>query len=82
MSEEISKINDKLEDKIHQLCQDKGFLREQISELKKKKNRAIAASCEKTEQYSRRLCLRIEGVPSVGRDEPIHIRKNSSSCVA
>ena len=59
LKEEISKINDKLEGKIHQLCQDKSFLQEQISELKKQ-NRAIAASCEETEQYSRRLCLRID----------------------
>ena len=54
LKEEISKINDKLEGKIHQLCQDKSFLQEQISELKKQ-NRAIAASYEETEQYSRRL---------------------------
>ena len=64
MKEEISKIIDKLEVKIHQLCQDKSFLQEQISELKKQ-NRTIAASCEETEQYSRRLCLGIDGVPSV-----------------
>ena len=51
LKEEMSKINDKLEGKIHQLCQDKSFLQEQISELKKQ-NRAIAASCEETEQYS------------------------------
>ena len=67
MKEEISKIIDKLEVKIHQLCQDKSFLQEQISELKKQ-NRTIAASCEETEQYSRRLCLRIDGVPSVDRE--------------
>ena len=35
LKEEISKINDKREGKIHQLCQDKSFLQEQISELKK-----------------------------------------------
>ena len=35
LKEEMSKINDKLEGKIHQLCQDKSFLQEQISELKK-----------------------------------------------
>ena len=64
MKEEISKINDKLEGKVHQLCQDKSFPQEQISESKKQ-NRAIAASCEETAQYSRRLCLRINGVPSV-----------------
>ena len=56
LKEEMGEINDKLEGKIHQLCQDKSFLPEQISELKKQ-NRAIAASCEETEQYSRRLCL-------------------------
>ena len=67
LKEEISKINDKREGKIHQLCQDKSFLQEQISELKKQ-NRAIAASCEETEQYSRRLCLRIDGVPSVDKE--------------
>ena len=50
LKEEISKINDKLEGKIHQLCQDKSFLQEQISELKKKQNMVIAASCEETEQ--------------------------------
>ena len=65
MKEEISKINDKLEGKIHQLCQDKSFLQEQISELKKQ-NSAIAASCEETEQYSQRL--RIDEVPSVDRE--------------
>ena len=65
MKEEISKINDKLEDKIHQLCQDKSFLQEQISELKKQ-NSAIAASREETEQYSQRL--RIAEVPSVDRE--------------
>ena len=32
LKEEISKINDKLEGKIHQLYQDKSFLQEQISE--------------------------------------------------
>ena len=64
---EISKINDKLEVKIHQLFQDKSFLQEQISELKKQ-NRVMAASCEETEQYSRRLCLRIDEVPSVSRE--------------
>ena len=62
LKEEISKINDKLEGKIHQLCQDKSLLQEQISELKKQ-NRVIAASCEETEQYSRRPCLRIKGAP-------------------
>ena len=67
LKEEISKINGKLEGKIHQLCQDKSFLQEQISELKKQ-NRVIATSCEETEQYSRRLCLRIDGVPSVNRE--------------
>ena len=46
LKEEMSKINDKLEGKIHQFCQDKSFLQEQINELKKQ-NRAIAASCEK-----------------------------------
>ena len=66
LKEEISKINDKLEGKIHQICQDKSFLQEQIRELKKE-NRAIAASYEETEQYSRRLCLRIDGVPTVDR---------------
>ena len=35
LKEKISKINDKLEGKMHQLCQDKCFLQEQISELKK-----------------------------------------------
>ena len=35
LKEEISKINGKLEGKIHQLCQDKSFRQEQISELKK-----------------------------------------------
>ena len=40
LKEEISKI--KLEGKLHQLCQ------------YKKQNRAIAAPCEETEQYSRR----------------------------
>ena len=60
LKEEISKINGKLEGKIYQHCQDKSYLQEQISELKKQ-NRAIAASCEETEHYSRRLCLRIDG---------------------
>ena len=54
LKEEISKINDKLEGKIHQLCQDKSFLQEQISELKKQ-NRAIAASCEETGVWSKTL---------------------------
>ena len=67
LKEELSKINDKLEVKIHQLCQEKSFLQEQINELKKQ-NRAIAVSCEETEQYSRRLCLRTDGVPSVDRE--------------
>ena len=40
LKEEISKINDKLEGKVHQLCNDKSFLQEQISELKKQ-NRAV-----------------------------------------
>ena len=35
LKEEISKTNDKLEGKIHQLCQDKSLLQEQISESKK-----------------------------------------------
>ena len=69
LKEEMSKINDKLAGKIHQLCQDKIFLQEQISKLKKQ-NRAIAASCEETEQYSRRLCLRIDGVPPVAKETP------------
>ena len=38
--------------KIDQSCQDKSLLQEQIGELKKKQNRAIAVSCEETEQYS------------------------------
>ena len=67
MKEEISKINDKLEGKIHQLCQDKSFLQEQISKLKKQ-TRATVASCEETEQYSQRPCLRIDGVPSVDKE--------------
>ena len=67
LKEEISKINDKLEGKICQLCQDKSFLQEQISELKKQ-NSAIAVSCEETKQYSRRLCLRVDGVPLVDRE--------------
>ena len=67
LKEEISKINDKLEGKICQLCQDKSFLQEQISELKKQ-NSDIAVSCEETEQYSRRLCLRVDRVPSVDRE--------------
>ena len=67
MKEKVSKINDKLESKIHQLCQDKSFLQEQISELKKQ-NRAIAVFCKETEHYSRRLCLTIDGVPSVDRE--------------
>ena len=33
-----------------------------MSELKKKQNRAITASCEETEQYSRILCLRVQSV--------------------
>ena len=36
LKEEISKINDKLEGNIHQICQDKSFLQEQIRELKKR----------------------------------------------
>ena len=67
LKEEISKINDKLEGKIHQLCQDKGLLQEQIRELKKQ-NRAITVSCEETEQYRRILCLRIDGVPFAGTE--------------
>ena len=35
LKEEISKINDKLEGKIDELCQDISFLQEKISELKK-----------------------------------------------
>ena len=62
--EETSKTNDKLEVKIHQLSQNKSFLQEQIRELKKQ-NRAIAASCEEIEQYSRRPCLRIDGLSSL-----------------
>ena len=30
--------------------------------------RIIVASCEATEQYSQRLCLRIDGVPSVDKE--------------
>ena len=67
LKEELSKINGKLEVKIHQLCQEKSFLQEQINELKKQ-NTAIAVSCEETEQHSRRLCLRTDGVPSVDRE--------------
>ena len=71
MKDEIIKINDKLEGKIHQLRhqlrQEKSVLQEQISKLKKE-NRAIAASCEETEQYSRWLCLRIGRIPSVDRE--------------
>ena len=37
LKEKNSKINDKLEGTMHQLCQDKCFLQEQISELKKTK---------------------------------------------
>ena len=65
LKEEINKINEKLEGQIHQLCQDKSLLKEEISKLKKKQNRAIADSCEEIEQYSRRLYLRIDLVPSV-----------------
>ena len=54
LKEEISKINDKLEGKIHQLCQDKSFLQEQISELKKQ-NRVIAASCEQAVVQSKTM---------------------------
>ena len=56
LKEEISKINDKLEGKIHQgkICQDKSFLLEQTSELKKR-DRAIAASCEETAIQSKTL---------------------------
>ena len=61
LKEKISKINDKLEGKIHHFYQGKSFLQEQISKLKKQ-NGAIATSCEKTEQYSRRLCLRKKSV--------------------
>ena len=39
LKEEFSKINDKLEGKIHKLCQDKFFPQERISKLKKR-NRA------------------------------------------
>ena len=65
LKEEINKINEKLEGQIHQLCQDKSLLKEEISKLKKKQNRAIADSCEEIEQYSRRLYMRIDLVPSV-----------------
>ena len=74
LKEEIFKINGEIEIKIQQLFQDKSFLQEQISELKKQ-NRAIAASCEETEQYSRRLCLRIDGVPSVDRETSSDMRE-------
>ena len=62
MKKEIDKINDKLEDKIHRPSYDKGHPQQQVSELKKQ-SRAIAAPCEEIEQYRRRLCLRIAGVP-------------------
>ena len=51
LNKEISKIIDKLEDKINQFCQDENLLQEQISELKIQ-NIAIAASCEEVEQRS------------------------------
>ena len=56
LKEEISKINDKQEGKIHEgkICQGKSFLLEQISELKKR-DRAIAASCEETPIQSKTL---------------------------
>ena len=56
LKEETSKINDKQEGKIHEgkICQDKSFLLEQISELKKR-DRAIAASCEETAIQSKTL---------------------------
>ena len=39
LNKEISKIIEKLEVQIHQFCQNKSFLQEQIRELKKKQNR-------------------------------------------
>ena len=54
LKEEISKINDKLEGKIHQLCQDKSFLQEQIRKLKKQ-TRPTVASCEETAVQSKTL---------------------------
>ena len=52
LKQEISKV--KLEGKIHQLCQDKTFLQEQIRELKKQ-SRVIAASCNETAVHSKTL---------------------------
>ena len=65
LKEEISKINDKLEGQIHQLCQDKGFLQEQVSELKKNRIEPLQLLVQKQSSYSRRPYLKIDGVPSV-----------------
>ena len=52
----FNNLHDYIEGKIHQgkICQDKSFLLEQTSELKKR-DRAIAASCEETAIQSKTL---------------------------
>ena len=36
-------------------------------------NNAITASCEETEQYSQRICLRIDGLPSVDMETSSYV---------
>ena len=61
-SELISKLKIQAE-RINQLQNDKSFLQKQVLDLMKEDIKNRVASAE-NEQYGRRLCLRIDGIPT------------------
>ena len=62
INNKLNDLSDKIETKVQQLEQDKVLLQNQVQELKNVNNK-LGNYCDELEQYGRRVCLRVDGVP-------------------
>ena len=62
--------------RINQLENDKSLLQKQVLELKKENTKNQVAN-EENEQYGRRLCLRIDGIPTEKKESSENVSNSN-----
>ena len=74
LTEELGKLKENVEKKMNEIESTNMMLQQHITSLKRS-NEDLIRKCEENEQYGRRLCLRIKGVPRKDKEKSDEVLK-------
>ena len=74
LTEELGKLKENVEKKMNEIESTNMMLQQHITSLKHS-NEDLIRKCEENEQYGRRLCLRIKGVPRKDKEKSDEVLK-------